>query len=349
VKVTDSSVPSQTAVEALSIAISNPTSTFSIASSPSGLSVSVDGFVYDTPHTFTCNVGSQHTLTAATPQPAGASGGRYAFTSWSDGATTPDRQINCTSSANTYQAYFNLQHLLTTDISPTGAGSITANPASGDGFYNSGTSVQLTASANFLNWSGDLSGSANPQSLVMNGPKSVTANFATAIPPSGAAIFVNSDGSTAGFWRGVYGADGYIVIGDIGTIPAYVTLTPAGTAFWSWTSATSDTRALQKASNSSDRIAACWYSSSSFTIDLAFNDAKTHQVALYLLDWDLWGGGRTERVEILDVNSNVLDTRSVSNFVNGQYVVWNLSGHVIVRITNINPAGNSVVSGLFFW
>jgi streptogramin lyase len=348
VGVADSSVPPQTAVQAFSISISNLTSTFSIASSPTGLSVSVDGVVYTTPHTFNCNVASQHILTVTTPQSAGISGGRYAFTTWSDGVTTPGRQINCTSSANTYQSNFTLQYLLTTAGSPAGAGSIAAGPASPGGFYNSGASVQLTATANFLNWSGDLSGSANPQSLVMNGPKSVTANFAVATPPSGAATFVKTDGTTSGSWRGVYGADGYNVIGDASALPSYVTVTPAGNSFWSWTSSTSDTRALQKVSNPVDRIAACWYGWGSFTIDLAFNDAKAHQVSLYLLDWDIYGGGRTERVDILDANGNVLDTRSVSSFVNGQYLVWNLSGHVLVRITNTNLAGNAVVSGLFF-
>src|SRR5262249_10251478 len=148
-------------------------------------------------------------------------------------------------------------------------------------------------------------------------------------------------------WKGIYGADGYNVIGEAIAIPAYVTATPAGNTFWSWTSSTSDMRALQKVSNPSDRIADCWYSSSSFTIDLAFQDSNTHQVAVYLLDWDAWGGGRTERVDILDTNSNVLDTRSVSSFVNGQYLIWTLSGHVIVRITNTNPSGNAVLSGLF--
>jgi hypothetical protein len=69
---------------------------------------------------------------------------------------------------------------------------------------------------------------------------------------------------------------------------------------------------------------------------------------LYLLDWDVYGGGRTERVDILDGNGNVLDTRAVSSFVSGEYVVWNLSGHVVVSITNTNPWGNAVVSGLFF-
>lgn len=53
---------------------------------------------------------------------------------------------------------------------------------------------------------------------------------------------------------------------------------------------------LQKASSSTDRIAACWTSGTSFTIDLNLSGSNTHQVALYLLDWDNYYG-RTERVD----------------------------------------------------
>jgi hypothetical protein len=66
-------------------------------------------------------------------------------------------------------------------VSPSGAGTIAANPASGTGYYASGTSVQLTATPNsnyvFVNWSGDLNGSANPQTITMSAPHSATANF----------------------------------------------------------------------------------------------------------------------------------------------------------------------------
>jgi hypothetical protein len=48
--------------------------------------------------------------------------------------------------------------------------------------YDSGATVQLTATPNtgyhFVNWSGDLSGSVNPQNIVMSSNRSVTANFA---------------------------------------------------------------------------------------------------------------------------------------------------------------------------
>jgi len=53
-------------------------------------------------------------------------------------------------------------------------------------------------------------------------------------------------------------------------------------------------------------------------------------------------------VDILDSNNNVLDSRNVSGFVNGQYLVWNLSGHLTVRITNTNGSSNAVLSGIMF-
>jgi hypothetical protein len=159
---------------------------------------------------------------------------------------------------------------------------------------------------------------------------------------SGTATFLKADNTTSGSWKGIDGADGYNIIGESATYPSYVAVTPATNSFWTWMSSSSEARALQKAS-STDRIAACWYSYSFFSIDLAFNDSNAHQVALYLLDWDVYGGGRTQTVDILDGGGNLLDTRPVSSFVSGRYLVWNVSGHVVLRITNTNPFGNAVV------
>jgi DNA-binding beta-propeller fold protein YncE len=61
----------------------------------------------------------------------------------------------------------------------TGPGTVTLSPPGGS--YAFGQTVTLTATpyagARFNGWSGDLSGSATPQNLVMNGDKSVTASF----------------------------------------------------------------------------------------------------------------------------------------------------------------------------
>jgi YVTN family beta-propeller protein len=171
--------------------------------------------------------------------------------------------------------------------------------------------------------------------------------FGTSGSPTGTAAFVKNDITTAGSWKGVYGADGYNIINDTASYPAYVSATPSGNASYTWAGSTTDGRGLQKASSTTDRLAACWYTTGALSIDLRFNDSNTHQVALYLLDWDNFNG-RTERVDILDSNNNVLDSRSASGFVGGHYLVWNLSGHVIVRITNTNAASNAAVSGILF-
>jgi hypothetical protein len=73
----------------------------------------------------------------------------------------------------------NEQFSLATNVSPAGAGSVTANPNSTS--YEANTSVQLTATPNegwnFTGWSGDASGSASTTSLTMNSNLSVTAQF----------------------------------------------------------------------------------------------------------------------------------------------------------------------------
>lgn len=79
---------------------------------------------------------------------------------------------------------------LATNVNPGGSGSVSINTAAncGQGQYQPGTTVQLTANASggyaFSNWSGDASGSNNPTSVTMNGNKSVTANFIGVPPPA---------------------------------------------------------------------------------------------------------------------------------------------------------------------
>jgi hypothetical protein len=163
------------------------------------------------------------------------------------------------------------------------------------------------------------------------------------LPGATTASFLKTDVATKGSWKGVYGSDGFNIINDTSNYPSYVTVTPSGNASNIWGLSATDVRDLERGSTT-ERIAACWFSSSSFTVDLNFKDTNSHQVALYLLDWDNYG--RTERVDILDANNTLLDSRSVSNFQTGQYLVWNLSGHVIVKITN--TSSNAVLSGLFF-
>jgi len=76
-------------------------------------------------------------------------------------------------------------YTLTTSV--TGAGHINLDPAGGS--YSAGTLVTLTAVSDnigfsFTGWTGDLGGSVNPITLVMDGDKIVTAGFASNGPPA---------------------------------------------------------------------------------------------------------------------------------------------------------------------
>jgi hypothetical protein len=87
---------------------------------------------------------------------------------------------------------------------------------------------------------------------------------------------------------------------------------------------------------------------STFNFDINLTDGNSHQIAVYALDWDDYMGGRAETIQVCDANTNaVLDTRSISAFTNGLYLVWNVTGHVHISAT-MNAGGNAVISGVFF-
>lgn len=158
--------------------------------------------------------------------------------------------------------------------------------------------------------------------------------------------FVGVDTTTQGNWKNFYGTKGYNVIQDSVSYPSFVTLTRTATNDWTWASSSSDTRALQR--SASGRIAACWFSASSITINLSQNDSYPQKVSFYLLDWD-GGGARSERIEIKDaITGYVYDTRNATNFNGGQYYVWEILGDVTITITNLNGGSNAVLSGIFF-
>ena len=174
--------------------------------------------------------------------------------------------------------------------------------------------------------------------------------FGDRVPVPGAASFVQKDTSTRGTWKATYGLDGFNVAQDPSTnnptIPAYAQVAISNHLNFTWAASTSALSALQQtAPNSTNRIAAAWFNDPTFSIDVKLNDGKTHQVALYALDWD---STRSETIQVIsDVTGQVLDTQSLTNFQNGVYAVWNISGAVTFKVINTGPY-NAVLSGIFF-
>lgn len=173
-----------------------------LMSSPSGLAVIADGVTYTTPKALAWAAGSSHTLTITSPQTAGNT--RYPYLSWSDGGGQ-SHVVTTPTTATTYTASFKTQNKLTTSVLPAGAGTVTVAPSSADGWYDSTQVLQITANPGngngFSGFSGDLTGTVNPQSLAMVAPRTVVANFA-AINPQPSAVSVSpasGSGSSASF------------------------------------------------------------------------------------------------------------------------------------------------------
>ena len=181
----------------------------------------------------------------------------------------------------------------------------------------------------------------------LTGPNAVTSGvfFGGGLSATTAATvtFLKSDTSTQGNWQGMYGSDGYSLAGSLQNIPSYASLTFPNPTAWVWTSSTSDPRALQ---TTGGRIAAAWYAGPSFSFSLNLNDGNAHQIGLYALDWD--SQNRVENIAISDAHTGVvLDRETISHFSTGVYLVWSISGNVVITVTATNGP-DAVISGVFF-
>ncbi len=168
------------------------------------------------------------------------------------------------------------------------------------------------------------------------------------IPVTSSAVYDGADTTTLGTWTGKYGADGQLIANGLTNLPSYVSLAMSGESTYTWTTSSTDPRALQAASGASLRIASTYFAvnNNTFTIDANFLDGNIHKLALYLCDWD--SQGRAESISVVDaVSQAVLNTQSFSSFSGGVWAVWSVKGHVKIQVTR--TAGlNAIVNALFF-
>jgi Divergent InlB B-repeat domain len=182
-----------------------------IATNPSGLQITVDGQDRVAPQRYDWTPSNTHTIGTNSVQTGGA-GTRFRFLGWSDGGAISHAIVVPDGDA-TYTATFMTEHQPSTSASPSGGGSVTAG-----GWLAAGAAVSIQATPNtgytFTGFSGALTGTTNPQTLTMNGPKTVVANFITTaalrsisitptnpslqkgLPPSGLATGVKNGNAT---------------------------------------------------------------------------------------------------------------------------------------------------------
>ena len=125
------------------------------------------------------------------------------------------------------------QYTLTVAASPTNGGTVAKSPNQTQ--YASGTVVTLTANPasgyQFTRWEGDVTGSANPTTITMNGNKTVTAVFTGAVP----LIHLSTSNLTFSATAGGASPPAQTVSitnGGGGTLSGLTTSFPDGTPMW---------------------------------------------------------------------------------------------------------------------
>jgi hypothetical protein len=146
-----------------------------IDSVPSGLTVSAYNLTTTTPFSFSIGGGSGFGVSVNSPILSFDSVTQFVFTSWSDGGAQSHTVYPSTDT--TYTVNFSTQYYFLTQPFPDNGGEITPI----GGWTTANTQVNFQAIPNggfqFVNWTGDLSGNSNPQTLLMNGAKTIYANF----------------------------------------------------------------------------------------------------------------------------------------------------------------------------
>jgi hypothetical protein len=220
-----------------------------------------------------------------------------------------------------------------------------------------GTVVQVFSSNPAYNYS------APPPPFVATPP--ITISFKVDADPDGAtgtnsakillvgngATFVKTDTTTKGNWKGTYGAKGYALANTPNLIspPPFLTMFTPPTMLATF----SDPTLPQDLENpgTGAPLQSVWYTATTLQIELPFTDYDVHEIAVYFAEWG--GNPRVETISILDadtgatLSSQQLDDK-VSSFVGGVYLVWQVTGHVILQVADNSSGANAVICGIFF-
>jgi hypothetical protein len=168
-----------------------------VQASPSTAQITVDGTTYTGSQTLNWVVGSSHTLSVASPQAVNGTT-QLVWASWSNGASNAAQTVTVPSAPTTYTATLATQYLVTVNMNPATAGSVT-----GAGWYTAGTPATITASPasgySFASFSGGVpTTTANPLTVTVNGAVVIGANFTPLAPAMNAFVGTRSDGTVSG-------------------------------------------------------------------------------------------------------------------------------------------------------
>jgi hypothetical protein len=168
------------------------------------------------------------------------------------------------------------------------------------------------------------------------------------------ADFLGTDETTMGNWGDKYGSEGFILLRyffgrDAQAWPDYVSDIDYGAfksrQFSDWRTSTKSS--LVTSPISSQRFLGALETSIGGSVRVYVNDARLHELALYVCDFDK--AGREEEIEILDLDDHVIaPARKVTAFETGKWLRYRFTGSFKLRVTNLNSVTSAVLSALMF-
>ena len=163
-------------------------------------------------------------------------------------------------------------------------------------------------------------------------------------PPPTTATLVQADTTTQGNWIGTYGTLGYDIPGETPSMPSYATVGLSGEQEDTAAITPNDPVALQNV-DGVGRDSTFWFSGNKLSVDVTIASGYAVQVGLYEVDWG--GDSWLDQVQVTDgATGAVLDTQVLSNFTQGTYLDWTVTGSVVITITRLTTAGPGL-SGIF--
>jgi hypothetical protein len=172
------------------------------------------------------------------------------------------------------------------------------------------------------------------------------------LPVSGTVTFNGQDRKTKGNWVGVYGRSGYDIVGGKHKLSSTINLNYIGNNLETWAVKPTDIWALYSSSKKEERVAAGNTATLHEIIDVDLKNGVKKKVGLYFLDQQHYH--RQILVDVIDPNTKrVLRSDVLSNFDNGIYLKYAITGHVQFRLTRFfyddyKDPNYPTFSGVFF-
>jgi uncharacterized protein (TIGR03437 family) len=154
-----------------------------ITTTPPNQLVVIDGVSTRVPVKMDWAPGTVHTLNLRTPYSSATASTRYRFAGWMDGTTNALRTITTPAASTTYNVRLLETHFM--DFTRAGTGGLTITPADSP-YIDAGMSLDIIATPStgqaVQYWLGDVTGTGNTKTVLMDRPRRVVAVMGPALP-----------------------------------------------------------------------------------------------------------------------------------------------------------------------